>query len=392
MSVCAIVVASGRSERFGGATPKVLASWRGRSLLAWTLDALDRAGSVDEVLLVASEEVEQAWRAAGEPGIKVRSVVRGGETRQDSVMAGAEALGSEAEVVLVHDGARPFVSPELVDAVAAAAREAGAALPLLPVVDTVKRVDGEGDVVETQPRQELFRAQTPQGFRVGILRAAQEHARATGLQATDDVALVEAARAAGALPGGQRIAGVPGEESNVKVTRPQDLPVDATTRVGYGHDVHPLVPGRRFVLAGIDLQEGAAESERFGPSGHSDGDAVTHAVCDALLGAAALGDIGRLFPDTADENEGRPSLEFLTGIVARLAEEGWRTVNVSAVLQLERPKVAPVADRIRAELARVLGLPVEQVGLSAKRGEGLGPVGEGKAVECQAVALIERSS
>jgi len=390
MSVHAIVVASGRSERFGGALPKLLTLWRGRPLLAWTLAALDQAATVDEVMLVASKAVERGWEAAGRPGAKLKRVVRGGDSRQDSVRAGLDALPSGAEIVLIHDGARPFVSAALIDAVTEAARFAGAALPLLPVVDTLKRVGEDGGVVETVPRNDLARAQTPQGFRVPLLRAAHDHATATGLQATDDVALVEAARAAGALPGDQRIAGVPGQESNVKVTRPQDLPAGSETRIGYGHDVHRLEPGRRFVLAGVDLQEGVSEDERFGPVGHSDGDAVTHAVCDALLGAAALGDIGRLFPDTAPENEGRPSLEFLTGIVARLADEGWRAVNVSAVLRLERPKVAPVADRIRAALAGVMGLPVEQVGLSAKRGEGLGPVGEGRAVECDAVALIER--
>lgn len=392
MRTCAIVVASGRSERFGGGVPKLLVDWRGRPLIAWTLAALDAAASVDDVVLVASEPLEAGWEAAGRPGEKVRAVVRGGASRQESVRLGTEAAPEGTGLVLVHDGARPFASPQLIDAVAAAAEREGAALPLLPVVDTVKRRDGAGRVLETIPREDLGRAQTPQGIRLDLLRTAQAWAAAEGFEATDDVALIEAARAAGGLPAGQPIAGVEGEESNVKVTRPEDLPASAAaeTRVGLGHDVHPLEPGRRFVLAGVDLQEGAPDSERFGPAGHSDGDALTHAVCDALLGAAALGDIGQLFPDTAQESAGRPSLEFLAEVVRRLEELGWRPSNVSAALQLERPKVAPHSRAIREALAGVLGLTVDRVGLSAKRGEGLGPVGEGRAVACDAVAQIER--
>ena len=391
MRTCAIVVASGRSERFGGELPKLLVEWRGRPLIAWTLAALDAASSVDDVVLVASEALEAGWEAAGRPGEKLRRGVRGGLSRQESVRLGTEAVPEGTELVLIHDGARPFASPALIDAVAAAAEREGAALPLLPVVDTVKRRDGSGRVLETVPREDLGRAQTPQGIRLELLRTAQAWAAGAGVEATDDVALIEAARAGGGLPADQGVAGVPGEESNVKVTRPEDLPAaPRETRVGLGHDVHPLEPGRRFVLAGVDLQAGAGDSERFGPAGHSDGDALTHAVCDALLGALALGDIGQLFPDTAEENAGRASLEFLTETVRRLAGQGWRPSNVSAALQLERPKVAPHSLAIRKALAEALGLPVDRVGLSAKRGEGLGPVGEGRAVVCDAVAQVER--
>ena len=223
-----------------------------------------------------------------------------------------------------------------------------------------------------------------------MLRLARAHAASRGLDATDDVALVEAALADGALPAGVQVEAVPGEVTNVKITRPEDLPRGGH-RVGLGHDIHPLEAGRPFIVAGIDIWAGAAATDTFGPVGHSDGDALSHAICDALLSAAGLPDIGTHFPDTDPNNAGRPSLEFLEAVAAGLAEAGWRVVNVSAVLHLERPKLAPHAARIRQALAATLGIGVEAVGVSAKRGEGLGDVGMGRAVRCDAVALLERA-
>ena len=390
MSTWAIVVAAGRSERFGGLRPKLLVEHRGRPLIAHALLALDACDAVAGAVLVGSDALESGWRAAGAPGAKVREVVRGGDTRQASVAAGLRALPADADVVLVHDGARAFATPGLFGAVAAAAREHGCALPLLPVHDTVKRVRPSGEVLATVPREELRLAQTPQGFRREVLETAHRLAAREGVEATDDVALVERAIGAGHLPGIE-VRGVPGEEANVKVTRPGDLPRAAVPRVGLGHDVHPLVAGRRLVLAGVDLQADTPDQERIGPSGHSDGDALVHAACDALLGAVGLGDIGQWFPDTSPENAGRPSLQFLAAIRSRLEQEGWRVASLSAVVRLERPRLAPHSDAIRRALAECLDLPLDAVGLSAKRGEGLGPVGEGRAIECDCVAVLEHA-
>jgi 2-C-methyl-D-erythritol 4-phosphate cytidylyltransferase/2-C-methyl-D-erythritol 2,4-cyclodiphosphate synthase len=391
----AIVVAAGRSERFGGDVPKVLVPLGGRPLIATTLDAFDACDAVDHVVLVASEQVEAGWSAAGRPGAKVCRVVPGGTTRQGSVAAGLAVVPDGTDVVLVHDGARPFASAALIRNVAVAARRSGAALPVLSVVDTVKRIERGAAgtfVAGTIERETLGLAQTPQGFRVEILAAAHAAASASGLDATDDVALVEAARAAGDLPGSQRVEVVPGEPSNKKVTVATDIPATGGgSRIGLGHDVHPLAPGRPFVLAGVDVWSGDEDSARFGPVGHSDGDALTHATCDALLSAAGLGDIGTFFPDTAPENRGRPSLEFLADARARLASLGWRVANVSAVLQLERPKLAPHAPAMREAIARTLGIDASAIGISAKRGEGLGDVGAGQAIRCDVVALLERT-
>jgi 2-C-methyl-D-erythritol 4-phosphate cytidylyltransferase/2-C-methyl-D-erythritol 2,4-cyclodiphosphate synthase len=391
----AIVVAAGRSERFGGPLSKILVPWRGRTLIAATLDAFDSCPEVSSIVLVLSEAAEDGWRAAGRPGRKVNAVARGGTTRQESVGAGFAAVASDVDIVLVHDGARAFVSPGLIARVVAAAARSGAAVPVLPITDTVKRVFNEGEtaiVGGTLERSTLGLAQTPQGFRIEVLRGARAHAIATGLEATDDVALVEAAMIAGALPSGIRVEAVPGEVTNVKVTRPEDLQRHgAPSRIGLGHDVHPLAPGRPFRLAGVDVWEDEPETETFGPVGHSDGDALSHAICDALLSAAGLPDIGAHFPDTIADNAGRSSLEFLSEVASRVAVGGWRIVNVSAVLHLERPKLAPRAVRIRQAVADSLGISIEAVGLSAKRGEGLGDVGTCRAVRCDAVALLEQA-
>lgn len=391
----AIVVAAGRSERFGGPLPKVLVEWRGRPLIAATLDAFDACPDVASVVLVLSEAAEAGWHAAGRPGRKVFAVARGGATRQASVAAGFAAVPSDSEVVLVHDGARAFVSPELISSVVTAAVRSGAAVPVLPITDTVKRVSldgGTAHVEATVDRAALGLAQTPQGFRIDVLRRARAHAATSGLEATDDVALVEAAVDSGALEPGVRVEVVPGETTNVKVTRPEDLPQPRVpSRVGLGHDIHPLAAGRPFILAGVDVWADADDGEAFGPMGHSDGDALSHAICDALLSAAGLPDIGTHFPDTNPDHAGRPSLEFLESVAMRVAAAGWRIVNVSAVLHLERPKLAPHAARIRHALAGTLGIAVDAVGFSAKRGEGLGDIGSSRAVRCDAVALLERA-
>lgn len=389
MKAWVILVAAGRSERFGGPRPKLLVEFRGRPLLAHGLAAIDACPDVDGIVLVASEGLEQGWREAGSPGAKIRHVVRGGATRQASVAAGLAAIPPDAGIVLVHDGARAFTSPHLFTAVAVASAEAGCALPLLPVFDTVKRVDGDR-VTGTVPRQELRLAQTPQGFRREVLVEAHRLAAEAGLDATDDIALVESAQASGNMTG-ISIRAVAGEEQNVKVTRAADLPRAEPPRVGLGHDIHPLVPGRKLILAGIDLQAGMPDAERMGPAAHSDGDALVHAACDAILGAMGLGDIGQWFPDTSPENSGRPSLEFLGAIRSRLEAEGWRVASLSAVVKLEAPKLAPHAPAIRQALAASLGLAPEAIGLSAKRGEGLGPVGEGRAIECDCIAVMERA-
>jgi 2-C-methyl-D-erythritol 4-phosphate cytidylyltransferase/2-C-methyl-D-erythritol 2,4-cyclodiphosphate synthase len=294
------------------------------------------------------------------------------------VRQGVEAL-PRCQVLLVHDAARPFASPALVRAVALAASEAGAAVAALPVTDTVKRARDER-AVETLDRRELWLAQTPQGFRVEVLRRALAAAGAAAGEATDEAQLVERL--------GEPVRLVPGEPGNLKITSGADVAraralTEAPFAVGVGYDVHPFGAGRRLVLGG-------AEFEGDGLLGHSDADICAHAVGDAILGAAGLGDLGRHFPDGDKRWKGVSSL-LLLGEIARMAGEvGWRVGNCDVTLAARRPRVAPRAEEMRRNLAEALGVSPAQVNVKATTGEGLGFVGRGEGIAAHAVALLLR--
>jgi 2-C-methyl-D-erythritol 4-phosphate cytidylyltransferase/2-C-methyl-D-erythritol 2,4-cyclodiphosphate synthase len=289
------------------------------------------------------------------------------------------AVSSEAEVILVHDAARPYVSRRLiVETIEAAARH-GAAIVALPVRDTVKRARSSGGppvVRETLPREEIFLAQTPQGFRRGVLE--QVMAAAAGHDVTDEAMLVERA--------GMAVHIVPGEATNVKVTTPEDLMNARTpvTRIGNGYDLHRLVEGRRLVLAGVEIP-----FER-GLLGHSDADIVCHAVTDAILGAAALGDIGRLFPDTDPRWKDADSLALLRTAAGEVRARQYAIANVDVTVIAERPKLLPYLDQMRARLAEALGIEVGAVSIKGKTNEKVDAAGQGEAMACHAVASITR--
>lgn len=363
--VWAIVVAAGEGRRFGG--PKQYAALGGRRVIDWALAAARAA--CDGVVVV----VPPARAGAPEPAAD--AVVAGGATRSASVRAGLTAVPPEAEVVVVHDAARPFATPALFAAVVAAVRAgADGAVPGVGVPDTVKQVAGNV-VVATLPREELVAVQTPQAFAAAALRAAH----AGGGEATDDAALVEAA--------GGRVVVVAGDPRNRKITTPEDLTAAAAgpvgLRVGLGFDVHPFAADDRpLVLGGVRL-----EGER-GLAGHSDADVVAHAVADALLGAAGLGDIGTQFPDTDPRWAGADSMALLAEVVARVGAAGWRAVNVDCAVVLEAPRLAPVRDRMQQRLAEVVGAPVA---VKPRRAEGLGALGRREGVACWAVVLVEQA-
>lgn len=364
MSVWAIVVAGGSGTRFGGA--KQYAPLAGRRVLDWSLDAA-RAHADGVVLVVAAEAFDQE-----EPGADV--VVAGGATRSASVRAGLAAVPDDASIVVVHDAARPLASPALFAAVIDAVRGGAAgALPGVPVADTIRHRDG--GVIDRDP---LVRVQTPQAFAAALLRRA--HAGAP--EATDDAALVEAL--------GERIVVVDGEPTNDKITGPADLATARAQlsggrgmqiRIGQGFDVHRFSedPDRPLVLGG-ERFEGSA-----GLEGHSDADAVAHAVTDALLGAAGLGDIGQLFPDTDPALAGADSMVLLAEAVRQVRAAGWRPGNVDCTVVLEAPKLAPRKAAIQARLSEVVGAPVTVKG---KRAERLGSLGRREGIACFAVAIL----
>lgn len=382
MAVGVIVAAGGRGARLGASSPKQLLDLGGRPLLARSVSVFDAHPRVSEIVVVLPAEHVAAGESLVGPMRCRARFVAGGARRQDSVRRGLDALSRDLDIVLVHDAARPFADRALVDRVIAAAETAGAAVPAIPARDTVKRVNRDDQVVrETIAREEIWLAQTPQGFRRDVLARAIA-AGSEIAAATDEATLVERA--------GHAVRVVAGDERNVKITTADDLERARAwlgsgltpVRVGTGYDLHTLVAGRALVLAGVTVP-----SDR-GPLAHSDGDVVCHAIVDAMCGAAAAGDIGRLFPDTDAAWKDAPGLDLLSRAVQLIRERGLAVSSVDVTVLLERPALSPHVDAIRGRVAHALGIPVDRVGLKAKTNEGVDAVGRGDAIASHAVAVL----
>jgi len=379
-----VVVAAGASQRFG--SDKLWAPIGGRPLLAWTIDRLAASELVDAIVVVMAADRVDAVRSAAWLGPKVATVVAGGARRQESVAAGVATLGDSGhddDVVLVHDGARPLVGSDLLERVVAATVEHGAAIPVVPVVETLKRIDGDR-IAGTVDRARLAAAQTPQGIRRAILHEAWSRFPPDGPETfTDEAALLEACT----IP----VHVVPGQPDNLKVTIAADLGRAAQIlapdrrRVGFGDDAHPFGPGSPLALGGID-HPGAPRL-----AGHSDGDVVLHAVADALLGAAGLGDLGRLFPADERTPRGIRSAELLGDVLERLAAAGDRPASVDVTIVAARPRLGPRLDAMRERLAELLHIDRELVNVKASTGNLAGFEGAGRGIAARAVATIERA-
>jgi 2-C-methyl-D-erythritol 4-phosphate cytidylyltransferase/2-C-methyl-D-erythritol 2,4-cyclodiphosphate synthase len=386
--VGAILVAAGGSTRMGVGTPKQFQLLGTSPMFVLALGSL--VSCADEIVVVApADAVETArglLRDSGVCGEKPVRVVAGGARRQDSVASGLAALSPDVEIVLIHDAARPFASETLARRVLAAVGASGAAIPVVPVPDTVKRVQDD-EVVATLDRSVLGLVQTPQGFRRQVL--ADAIAALGDVEVTDDAQVVELA--------GGHVAVVAGEPGNVKITTAEDLDaarlqlasgagLDAQARVGIGCDWHRLVPGRRLVLCGVEIPF------EKGLDGHSDADVATHAVCDALLGAVAAGDIGHHFPPGDPKYQDISSLVLLERVVGIVRERGFAVRSIDVTIVAEKPKLAPHVSAMRERLARVLGVPVDAVSVKATTTEGTGPEGEGRAMSARAVGVVGRAS
>jgi 2-C-methyl-D-erythritol 4-phosphate cytidylyltransferase/2-C-methyl-D-erythritol 2,4-cyclodiphosphate synthase len=311
----------------------------------------------------------------------------GGARRQDSVANAFNVIDPRTDVVLVHDAARPLVTDDLISRAIRGAAVHGAAIAAQPVSDTVKRVrrdEASLAIVETIPRESIFLAQTPQAFRVDVLKDAIALG-ASGVDATDEAALAERA--------GHIVHIVEASSRNLKITTTDDLaearrrltsePIRITPeRVGTAYDLHRLVEGRKLVLGGVEIPA------QLGALGHSDADVVCHVATDAILGAATLGDIGRHFPDSDPRWKGASSVDLLRQAVSMVHTAGFRVVNLDVVVILERPKIGPYIDRIRIELARVLQILPERVSVKGKTNEGVDAVGRGEAIAAHAVVLL----
>ena len=385
MKVSVIVVAAGTGSRFGYERNKLFYPLCGEPVLTHTLRHIFAARSVSEVVIVHSRVDEKEIRRLVDDLHPIQPVryALGGAEREDSVYNGLMAVSRDVDVVMVHDGARPFAGPDWYDQGAAMMETARAAIYGIPLKDTVK-VRGDDGQFHTLNRSRLVAAQTPQIFHRDLLMEAHEHARTEGIQATDDASLVEAL--------GVPVVILEGSEKNRKVTTRDDIPILSlymkgreVQRIGTGYDVHRLKEGRRLVLGGVEIP-----FER-GLDGHSDADVVIHAIMDALLGAAGLGDIGKAFPDTDPALEGISSLILLERTVVLLRQAGYEPVNVDATLVAQKPKVGSYIPEMRAKLADVLGLPAEQVNVKATTEEGLGFTGTGQGMAAHAVALLEKN-
>lgn len=367
----AVVLAAGAGKRFGG--PKHLALLAGRPVFHWSLRAFQAHPEVGEIILVLPEaEITSAGELRG-VFPKISAIVPGGPERTDSARSGVSA--SRGEYVLIHDAARPLVSRDLISRVIKALQGHPAAAPALPVRDTIKRKRGEF-MVGGLDREGLCRVQTPQGFKRDLIAEAYEKAFAS---TTDDTTLLEATLGIPSLM-------VPGDESNIKITAREDLAIAdrllGRRRAGFGWDAHPFRKGRPLILGGVEL-----DYEK-GLYGHSDGDALCHAVIDALLGASGLGDIGKHFPDTDPKYRGANSLSLLRETVAMLEERDFLAESLDVTVVIAEPKLGPYTERITSNLASALGISPELVSVKAKSGNKLGFAGEGRGCEVYAIAVV----
>ena len=371
-SVTAIIVAAGASRRMG--FDKL--SYRlpdGRTVLETSCALFAAHPAVDELVLVAGGNRPQCEAiAAACP--KPCTVVRGGATRADSVRSGLAA--AKGQLVAIHDAARPFASAEIITAALQAAAESGAAAPAVPVKDTIKIADQDGKVVATPDRAMLYAVQTPQCFdRALYLQALEAVSGEKASLVTDDCSLFELA--------GLPVTLTAGDYANLKITTKEDLQKEKTMRIGHGYDVHRLVEDRKLILGGVEVPY------EKGLLGHSDADVLLHAVMDAVLGAAALGDIGQHFPDTDPAYKGADSLALTREVAKIITAHGYKVGNIDATILCQRPKLAPHIPAMRQNIADAFGLPLDAVSVKATTEEHLGFTGEGLGIAAHAVALIE---
>ncbi len=400
MTVHAIVPAAGEGRRYGGDRPKQFSLLLDRPLLAWTVERLVAAPVIDRVVVAApagrARETQEmlAAEVGPPPGVAVVTV-EGGRRRQDSVAAAlAATAAAPSDRVVVHDGARPCLSAVDLEAVVRAAAERGGAGAVLgrPVSDTLKAVES-GRLGATVTRGGLFRAETPQVFRAADLREALERAERQNLEVSDESSLFEAGS----------ITAVTASQPNPKLTDPSDLPAieallgsegllrsgrrtanELETAIGHGYDVHRLVAGRPLILGGQRIPH------EKGLDGHSDADVVLHAIGDALLGAAGLGDLGVHFPPSDEAWRGADSSDLVRRIVAMVLERGFVVRNCDVTLIAERPSLAPYRSAIREHVAALLGTSSSRMNVKATTHEGLGALGRGEGMAAHASVLLER--
>jgi 2-C-methyl-D-erythritol 4-phosphate cytidylyltransferase/2-C-methyl-D-erythritol 2,4-cyclodiphosphate synthase len=384
MFVSAILAAGGRGTRLGAATPKQLLTIGNRSILQRSFDTLDAHDSIHEIVVALPTEM-----AAVPPPFLISSkkpvrIVDGGVRRQDSVARAFARTAAHADVIVIHDAARPFASADLFTRVIASASLGGAAIAALQAQDTIKEATtaaGIHVVARTMAREAVYLAQTPQAFTRQVLVEAIAQSNAL-MSATDEATLAERA--------GHPVRLVEGEASNIKITTEHDLRLsealvgrrEGLMRVGTGYDLHRLEPGRKLIIGGVDIPH------EMGLIGHSDADVLCHAVTDAILGAAAQGDIGRHFPDTDPKWKGANSIDLLKRAAEIVRAAGFSISNVDAVVIAEQPKLLPHVEAMRRKLAEAMSIDVAVVSVKGKTNEKVGALGRSEAIAVHAVAML----
>lgn len=394
LTTYAIIPAGGIGARMAADRPKQFLEIAGIPLLVHTLRAFERAAAIAAIIVVVPtayvDESRDMLRRY--PMTKVKEVVAGGRLRQDSVAQGLARVPEDCDLVAVHDGARPLVSPSLIDACVVQARRTGAAMAAVPVNDTLKEVGSTGAILRTVDRTDLWRAQTPQVVRTELLRQALALAVRQQFVGTDEASLLELL--------GHKMVVVNGSEKNIKITHPADLALaealvresamanqddsSAAWRMGHGYDAHALVVGRPLILGGVNIPHD------LGLLGHSDADVLTHALCDALLGSLGLGDIGGHFPDTDSTWKGVSSLLLLGRVMELVAEKGYVLANADVTVLAQAPKLAPYWSQMRQNLAQICGVEVEQINLKGTTTEKMGFVGRQEGIAAHAVVGMKR--
>ncbi|MGI6361495.1 MAG: 2-C-methyl-D-erythritol 4-phosphate cytidylyltransferase [Bacillota bacterium] len=381
MSLTVILLAAGSGSRMGLNHNKVFAMLGKRTVLEWSLETFSQSELVQEIIVVAAATEVTACRKLTKGYPKVEKIVEGGSTRQQSVFNGLAFVASE--LVAVHDAARPFVSQELLSSLLQHLPQNGGVVPVFAVKDTVKRVL-DGVVQETLERNNLCAAQTPQLFPTVLLKTVHQKSLDDQLMATDDASLLEYY--------GYKTRTVQGDQKNFKLTTGKDLLLAkimvgdkmSDIRIGNGYDVHRLVEGYKLILGGVEIEH------HMGLWGHSDADALCHAIADALLGAACLGDIGVHFPNDDEKFSGVSSLWFLSQIAQMLKDAGWEINNIDSIIIAQKPKMAPHIEKMRENVAQALAINIDKVSIKATTTEFLDSFGREEGIAAQAIALLSR--
>jgi 2-C-methyl-D-erythritol 4-phosphate cytidylyltransferase/2-C-methyl-D-erythritol 2,4-cyclodiphosphate synthase len=391
MKTVAIIPAGGAGKRLKTQKAKQYLLLDHLPVLVHALKVFQQAEIIEEIILVLPPDdvVSAQKQLINKYGlIKVTAVVAGGKERQDSVRNGLAAITGECDIVVIHDAVRPFITQELIHKVVSAAKTAGAASVGVKAKDTIKETKKDNTVTATIPRQNLWLTQTPQAFKFELLKKAYKAAYDKKFYGTDDASLVERI--------GSKVKMIEGSYENIKITTPEDLIMAEALmknkkggamnfRNGFGYDCHRFAYGRKFILGGVEIPFDK------GLYGHSDADALIHAICDALLGAAGCGDIGRHFPDTDSAYKDISSIVLLERVKKIIEAKGFLINNVDATVVMEMPKLALYAAQMVSNIARALDIAETSVNIKAKTNEGMGFIGQNEGVAVFAVAsVIER--